>query len=60
MGISFQRQNALRILNTRLPKLYLANAAYLLLQYNIQRIEHLSPKGMSGQVDFRILNIKRV
>jgi hypothetical protein len=36
-------------LNTRLPKLYFADAANLLLQYNLKRIEPLSPRGMSGQ-----------
>ncbi len=30
-------------------KLYFANAANLLLQYNLKRIEPLSPRGMSGQ-----------
>jgi len=29
------------MLNARLPKLYFANAAYLLLQYDLQRIEPL-------------------
>ena len=37
------------MLNTRLPKLYFADAANLLLQYNLKRIEPLSPRGMSGQ-----------
>ena len=32
-----------------LPKLYFADAANLLLQYNLKRIEPLSPRGMSGQ-----------
>jgi hypothetical protein len=37
------------ISNTRLPKLYFADAANLLLQYNLKQIEPLSPRGMSGQ-----------
>jgi len=45
-------------LNTRLPKLYFADAAYLLLQYNLQRIEPLSPRGMSGQVELRMSNVE--
>ncbi len=40
---------SLGISNTRLPKLYFADAANLLLQYNLKRIEPLSPRGMSGQ-----------
>ena len=39
----------MKISNTRLPKLYFADAANLLLQYNLKRIEPLSPRGMSGQ-----------
>jgi hypothetical protein len=35
--------------HTRLPKLYFANAANLLLQYNLKWIEPLPPRGMSGQ-----------
>jgi hypothetical protein len=45
-------------LNTRLPKLYFANTAYLLLQHNLQRIEPLAPRGMSGQVQYRIMNFE--
>jgi hypothetical protein len=37
------------ISNTRLPKLYFADAANLLLQYNLKWIEPLSPRGISGQ-----------
>ncbi len=51
-------KNQKRMLNTRLPKLYFADAAYLLLQYNFKRIEPLSPRGMSGQVEFRMSNVE--
>ena len=37
------------ISNTRLPKLYFADAANLSLQYNLKRIEPLSLRGMSEQ-----------
>jgi hypothetical protein len=46
------------MLNTRLPKLYFTDAAYLLPQYNLQRIGPLSPRGMSGQVQYRIKNFE--
>jgi hypothetical protein len=46
------------MLNTRLPKLYFADAAYLLPQYNLQLIELLSSRGMSGQVQYRIMNFE--
>jgi hypothetical protein len=52
----FLKKRKKRISNTRLPKLYLTNAAYLLLLYNTQHIEHLSPIGMSGQVEQGISN----
>jgi len=45
-------------MNTRLPELYFADAAYFLLQHNLQRIESLSPRGMSGQVEQGIANIE--
>jgi hypothetical protein len=44
-----QGTKGLKISNTRLPKLYFADAANLLLQYNLKRIEPLSLRGMSGQ-----------
>jgi len=53
-----QESRSLKISNTRLPKPYFADAANLLLQYNLKRIEPLSSRGMSGQdeqkaVEFR-------
>jgi hypothetical protein len=49
IGIFDKGSRSLKISNTRLPKLYFADAANLLLQYNLKRIEPLSPQGMSGQ-----------
>jgi hypothetical protein len=48
-------KNEYRILNTRLPKLYIADAIYLpfILLYTMDT--KLSPIGMSGQDELRIL-----
>ena len=49
VGIFDRGSRCLKISNTRLPKLYFADAANLSLQYNLKRIEPLSPRGMRGQ-----------
>ena len=54
-----QESRSLKISNTRLPKLYFADAANLLLQYNLKRIEPLSPRGMSGQDEQGTMEFRR-
>jgi hypothetical protein len=44
--------------NTRLPKPYLTDDAYLLLQYKFLYIEPLFPRGMGGQVEQGISNVE--